>query len=54
MFLFRKFLFKTRIEGTSVIGENVDIKDEVYLNGNIVFPHKSVSKSIDSIGEIII
>ena len=44
---------KVRIEGTSVLGEDVEIKDEVYLNGNIIFPHKSVSQSIDTKGTII-
>jgi len=42
-----------RIEGTSVLGEDVEIKDEVYMNGNIIFPHKSVSSSIDTKGTII-
>lgn len=35
-----------RMEGVSVLGENVHIKDEIYLNGAKVLPHKSLSESI--------
>lgn len=36
----------TRIEGVSVLGEDVTVSDEVYLNGATVLPHKSVSASV--------
>eukprot|EP00054_Salpingoeca_dolichothecata_P004359 m.30349 g.30349 ORF g.30349 m.30349 type:complete len:361 (+) comp14536_c0_seq1:39-1121(+) len=35
----------TRIEGVTVLGEDVRVKDELYLNGARVLPHKSLSKS---------
>ncbi|KAK0398688.1 hypothetical protein QR680_002709 [Steinernema hermaphroditum] len=35
-----------RIENTSVIGDDVAIKDELYLNGAIVLPHKSISENV--------
>jgi mannose-1-phosphate guanylyltransferase len=35
-----------RIENTSVLGEDVAVKDEVCVNGGIVLPHKSVSEHI--------
>ncbi|KAI5633338.1 nucleotidyl transferase domain-containing protein [Phthorimaea operculella] len=35
-----------RIENMSVLGEDVVIKDEVYVNGGQVLPHKCVGKSI--------
>lgn len=35
-----------RIEGVSVLGEDVQVSDEIYLNGACVLPHKSVSASV--------
>uniref|UniRef100_A0A914YG40 mannose-1-phosphate guanylyltransferase n=1 Tax=Panagrolaimus superbus TaxID=310955 RepID=A0A914YG40_9BILA len=35
-----------RIENTSVIGDDVVIKDELYLNGARVLPHKSISTNV--------
>jgi len=35
-----------RIENTSVIGEDVVVKDELYLNGASVLPHKSISTNV--------
>eukprot|EP00182_Erythrolobus_australicus_P003787 CAMPEP_0185834066 /NCGR_PEP_ID=MMETSP1353-20130828/4219_1 /TAXON_ID=1077150 /ORGANISM="Erythrolobus australicus, Strain CCMP3124" /LENGTH=358 /DNA_ID=CAMNT_0028532419 /DNA_START=1 /DNA_END=1077 /DNA_ORIENTATION=- len=35
-----------RIENTSVLGEDVTIKNEVYVNGGVILPHKSVSEDI--------
>eukprot|EP00794_Sanderia_malayensis_P006062 gene6062-6764_t len=34
-----------RMEGVTVLGEDVQIKDEVYLNGARVLPHKSITAS---------
>ncbi|KAL4447628.1 hypothetical protein ABPG75_004847 [Micractinium tetrahymenae] len=42
-----------RIENKAVIGEDVFIKDEVYLNGAIVLPHKDIKESILEPGTII-
>jgi mannose-1-phosphate guanylyltransferase len=36
----------SRLEGVSVLGDDVQISDEVYLNGATVLPHKSVSASV--------
>lgn len=35
-----------RMEGVCVLGEDVHVKDELYLNGAKVLPHKSLSASI--------
>lgn len=36
----------SRIENGSVIGEDVHFKDEVYVNGGIVLPHKEIKENI--------
>lgn len=35
-----------RIEGITVLGEDVVVKDEMYINGGQVLPHKSIVKSV--------
>ncbi|GMH40645.1 hypothetical protein BSKO_08549 [Bryopsis sp. KO-2023] len=35
-----------RLENNTILGENVNCKDEVHLNGAIVLPHKSLSESV--------
>jgi len=35
-----------RIEGVSVLGQDVQIQDELYLNGAVILPHKSITASI--------
>lgn len=35
-----------RIENFSVIGEDVVVKDELYLNGARVLPHKSIASNV--------
>lgn len=35
-----------RLEGVSVLGDDVHVADEVYMNGGTVLPHKSISASI--------
>ncbi|CAD5219644.1 unnamed protein product [Bursaphelenchus okinawaensis] len=35
-----------RIESTSVIGDDVVVKDELYLNGARVLPHKSIAENV--------
>lgn len=34
-----------RMEGVSVLGEDVIVKDEVYINGGRILPHKSIGAS---------
>ena len=38
----------SRVENMSVLGEDVQIKDELYANGAVVLPHKEVKASIGS------
>jgi len=35
-----------RLEGITVLGEDVIVKDEVFVNGGQVLPHKSISESV--------
>eukprot|EP00842_Homolaphlyctis_polyrhiza_P000728 jgi/Hompol1/1656/HPOL_001382-RA len=35
-----------RIDGVTVLGEDVHVKDEVFCNGAIVLPHKNVGSDI--------
>ncbi|EDQ85317.1 uncharacterized protein MONBRDRAFT_12046 [Monosiga brevicollis MX1] len=35
-----------RMEGVCVLGEDVEVKDELHLNGARVLPHKSISASV--------
>ncbi|KAK9297378.1 hypothetical protein QLX08_008939 [Tetragonisca angustula] len=35
-----------RMEGTTVLGEDVIVKDELYINGGQVLPHKNISSSV--------
>lgn len=43
----------SRIEPTTVIGEEVNIKDEVYINGAFICPHKEVDTHIAQNGTIL-
>ncbi|KAI9140603.1 mannose-1-phosphate guanyltransferase Mpg1 [Paraphysoderma sedebokerense] len=36
----------TRLEGVTVLGDDVTIADEIYVNGGTVLPHKSISACI--------
>ncbi|CAK0785405.1 cytochrome c1 [Coccomyxa viridis] len=42
-----------RIDNKSVIGEDVHVKDEVFLNGTIVLPHKELKETVLEQGTII-
>jgi len=42
-----------RIQNVSVIGQDVTIGDELYINGSMVLPHKSVSASLPKEGTIV-
>ncbi len=43
----------TRIEQMAVIADDVKIKDELFINGSKILPHKSIDKSYYSNGDII-
>lgn len=36
-----------RLEGVTVLGDDVEIKDEIYVNGAKVLPHKCVSSNVE-------
>jgi len=42
-----------RIEGVTVLAEDVVIKDELYINGASILPHKAVSNSVPDKGTIL-
>jgi len=42
-----------RIEGPTVLAEDVTVKDEVYINGSSILPHKSVTTNILEKGTIL-
>jgi mannose-1-phosphate guanylyltransferase len=35
-----------RIENVTVLGEDVAVKDEIYVNGGYILPHKTISDSV--------
>lgn len=35
-----------RLEGVTVLGDDVEVKDEIYINGGKVLPHKSISSNV--------
>lgn len=39
-------IIQSRLEGCSVLGDDVTIKDEIYVNGGSILPHKSISANI--------
>ncbi|CDJ67687.1 mannose-1-phosphate guanylyltransferase, putative [Eimeria necatrix] len=42
-----------RVEGLSVVGEDVRLQDEVFVNGAFILPHKTIANSIHQQGTII-
>ena len=42
-----------RIEGVSVVAEDVQIKDEVFINESFILPHKNITSSIPNAGTIV-
>ena len=42
-----------RIEGVSVLAEDVQIKDEVFINASFILPHKNIANSIPNAGTIV-
>ncbi len=43
-----------RIEGLTILGEEVVVSDEIYLNGVYVLPHVPVKNSISKSGTIVL
>ena len=39
-------MIQVRLEGVSVLGEDVCIDDEVYVNGGMILPHKKISENV--------
>ena len=37
---------EARMENVSVLGEDVVVKDELYINGGRILPHKEISESV--------
>ncbi|OQR85459.1 mannose-1-phosphate guanyltransferase beta [Achlya hypogyna] len=42
-----------RLEGTTVLGEDVQVKDERFINGGMVLPHRAISSNIPEPGTIV-
>ncbi|TDH73989.1 hypothetical protein CCR75_003639 [Bremia lactucae] len=42
-----------RVEGTTVVGEDVQVKDEKFINGGLILPHKAISTSLPDPGTIV-
>lgn len=40
------FFLKVRMENVTVLGEDVVVKDELYINGGYILPHKSIGESV--------
>jgi len=41
------------MEGVTVLAEDVTVKDELYINGSVILPHKTVTTSLPEKGSII-
>jgi len=37
---------QSRLDGVTVLGEDVQVSDEIYLNGAKVLPHKGISANV--------
>ncbi|CAG8837897.1 20045_t:CDS:2, partial [Racocetra persica] len=35
-----------RLEGVSVLGDDVSINDEIYVNGGRILPHKCITSNV--------
>jgi len=42
-----------RIEGVSVVAQDVTIKDELFINESMILPHKNIQQSIPNAGTIV-
>lgn len=36
-----------RTDGVTVLGDDVEVKNEIYVNGAKVLPHKSISSNVE-------
>jgi mannose-1-phosphate guanylyltransferase len=36
----------TRVENNCVLGEDVQVRSELYLNGAVVLPHKEIKETV--------
>jgi len=43
-----------RVEGMTVLGEDVVVKDELHVNGAIILPHKGIGESVRTPGTILL
>lgn len=43
----------SRIQGLSIFGEDVEIKDEVLINATIILPHKAIGANQEEKGKIV-
>ena len=43
----KSVLQQTRMENVSVLGEDVVVKDELYINGGRILPHKEIKVSVN-------
>ncbi|EPX73569.1 mannose-1-phosphate guanyltransferase Mpg1 [Schizosaccharomyces octosporus yFS286] len=43
----------SRLENVSVLGDDVVVNDEIYVNGGSILPHKSISANIEVPGTIV-
>ena len=39
-------ILQVRMENVSVLGEDVLIQDELYINGGRILPHKNIASSV--------
>jgi mannose-1-phosphate guanylyltransferase len=42
-----------RIEKLTVVAEDVQIKDELYINGSFILPHKAITSNLPNSGTIV-
>jgi mannose-1-phosphate guanylyltransferase len=42
-----------RVDNNTVLGENVHIKDEIYINGALILPHKDIKENVLKEGTIL-
>ncbi|KAF0698996.1 Aste57867_10418 [Aphanomyces stellatus] len=47
------FVLVCRVEGLTVLGEDVQVKDEKFINGGLVLPHKAILTNIPEPGTIV-
>ena len=43
-----------RIDGLTVTGEAVEIKDEIYINGAMILPQKAISENVKEEGKVLL